>query len=565
MVNGPPAAISDASDFPRIDSQRCRVMTFSEDGSHLAFCDGQSTKVLNTQTNRLVFEADRPRTASLHLSPKSGYLATWEPYMVSKDQPAGTPNMYIYDIKSGKALHSFIQKKGQGWNPQWSKDETVSARMANTEVHFYEGDNFVRTSKKLNVQKLADFKLAPSPNPPHKVAVYILGSKGQPCFVRLFQYPNFGGNETALASKSFFKADKCDIFWNNKGSAVLVLTVAEAATSDSYYGEQGLHFLDVKGDSCFVPRAKSGPIYSVEWNPNSTDFCVVYGSMPAKATLYSLKCEPIFDFGTGPRNCVYYNPFGNMLTLTGFGNLHGNVEMWHLAGAQNTRLISQFKVPDTTHFEWSPDGTHVLTATTTPRLRVGNGYKVYHYTGQLLSEFHTTGNEELWEARWKCADKSGFPVPLIETSKNSPTAIKPVMEEKPKKYVPPAMRKQAGGGSAAIPAKTSVFKKEYELPSNLKQQDQEAETVSKSKKKREAKKRGKQFAEEGGQPRTEGADQGEVTSADREKKIRNVKKKLQGISKLKQELASGKQLDSNQMQKLKAEEALVEELKQLRL
>jgi len=33
--------------------------------------------------------------------------------------------------------------------------------------------------------------------------------------------------------------------------------------------------------------------------------------MPAKATLYNLKCEPVFDFGTGPRNLAFYSPQGN--------------------------------------------------------------------------------------------------------------------------------------------------------------------------------------------------------------------------------------------------------------
>ena len=33
--------------------------------------------------------------------------------------------------------------------------------------------------------------------------------------------------------------------------------------------------------------------------------------MPAKAALFNLKCERVFDFGTGPRNLLYYNPFGN--------------------------------------------------------------------------------------------------------------------------------------------------------------------------------------------------------------------------------------------------------------
>lgn len=60
---------------------------------------------------------------------------------------------------------------------------------------------------------------------------------------------------------------------------------------------------------------KEGPIYSVEWSPKSSEFCVVYGFMPSKATLFNLKCEPVFEFGIGPRNCIYYNPHGNNILL----------------------------------------------------------------------------------------------------------------------------------------------------------------------------------------------------------------------------------------------------------
>lgn len=33
--------------------------------------------------------------------------------------------------------------------------------------------------------------------------------------------------------------------------------------------------------------------------------------MPAKATLFSLKGDSLFDFGSGPRNEILYCPFGN--------------------------------------------------------------------------------------------------------------------------------------------------------------------------------------------------------------------------------------------------------------
>jgi translation initiation factor 2A len=50
-----------------------------------------------------------------------------------------------------------------------------------------------------------------------QVAVCVPGSKGAPSFVRIYQYPNFGGPSAALANKSFFKADRVSMEWNKKG------------------------------------------------------------------------------------------------------------------------------------------------------------------------------------------------------------------------------------------------------------------------------------------------------------------------------------------------------------
>ena len=38
--------------------------------------------------------------------------------------------------------------------------------------------------------------------------------------------------------------------------------------------------------------------------------------MPSKASLYNMKAEPTFDFGTGARNLAYYNPQGNNILFT---------------------------------------------------------------------------------------------------------------------------------------------------------------------------------------------------------------------------------------------------------
>ena len=168
-----------------------------------------------------------------------------------------------------------------------------------------------------------------------------------------------------------FAGDKVEMKWNKNGNCVLLMTSTDVdVTGASYYGKQTLHFLNTKGDSLMVQLPKEGPIYSVEWNPRGNEFCVVYGFMPAKATLFNIKCEPKFDFGTGPRNCVFFNPFGNLLLLGGFGNLRGKIEVWD---NKTFKLIAPIDAPDTTHLQWCPDGQHFMTSTTAPRLRVDNG------------------------------------------------------------------------------------------------------------------------------------------------------------------------------------------------
>ena len=83
--------------------------------------------------------------------------------------------------------------------------------------------------------------------------------------------------------------------------------------------------MDIFGETSMVQMAKEGPIYSVDWAPNTSQFIVVYGFMPAKATLFNKKCEKVFDFGTGARNTALFNTQGTLLLLGGFGNLRGTI------------------------------------------------------------------------------------------------------------------------------------------------------------------------------------------------------------------------------------------------
>lgn len=194
------------------------------------------------------------------------------------------------------------------------------------------------------------------------------------------------------------------------------------------------------------PLAKNGPIYDVVWNPNSVEFCAVYGFMPAKATVFNLKCDPVFDFGTGPRNAAYYSPQGHVLVLAGFGNLRGQMEVWDV---KSYKLISKPVASDSTYFAWCPDGEHIVTATCAPRLRVSNGYKVWHYTGPVLHSHAVPPGEELWHVCWQPCPDGTFPAQAVKYQ--AVPGELPSAEPRPAQaYRPPALRNRPAASSKLV-------------------------------------------------------------------------------------------------------------------
>uniref|UniRef100_A0A8D3D5J2 Eukaryotic translation initiation factor 2A n=1 Tax=Scophthalmus maximus TaxID=52904 RepID=A0A8D3D5J2_SCOMX len=416
-------------------------------------------------------------------------------------------------------------------------------------------------ANKLHMQKVSDFALSPG-GQPSKVAVYVPGSKGAPSFVRLYQYPVLGGPTAALANKSFFKADRVSMLWNKKASAVLVTASTEVdKTGASYYGEQTLHYLAVNGETAVVQLPKNGPIYDVAWSPTSTEFCVVFGFMPAKATVFNLKCDPVFDFGTGPRNAAYYSPQGHILVLAGFGNLRGQMEVWDM---KKYKQVSKPQAPDATHFSWCPDGEHIVTATCSPRLRVSNGYKIWHYTGSLLHKVDVATGSELWEVLWQPFPDGSFPERAVKYQA-APSELGTTQALPTQAYRPPALRH--------LPATPSSKLHEEEPPQNMRPGVSGEKNLSKSalknQKKREAKKAAKQESksEPPPDPVPVTNSQPEPSSGDPEtdKKIKNLKKKLKAIEELKEQQASGRLLQKNQLEKMQKEQQLLDELDELNI
>lgn len=134
----------------------------------------------------------------------------------------------------------------------------------------------------------------------------------------------------------------------------------------------------------------------MSWNPNSKEFGVVYGYMPAKTTIFNLRGVPKHNFPLSPRNTIQFSPHGRFVLVAGFGNLAGQMDLYDME--KNYHKIATVEASNASVCSWSPDGQYILTATTSPRLRVDNGVRIWHVSGSLVYNEEMT---ELYDITWR--------------------------------------------------------------------------------------------------------------------------------------------------------------------
>jgi translation initiation factor 2A len=321
----------------------------------------------------------------------------------------------VWRTETAEPVTSFVQKSQTGWNLQYTHDEQYCARAVTNEIQFYESDKMSTVWGHLRVEGVSEFAISPGKN--NSVAVFVPERKGQPAMVKIYQVPNWA---SVLSQKSFFKADRVNLKWNDLGTTLLVFAQTDAdKTGKSYYGETNLYLMTAAGNyDCrvqlgmsffffffffflrrrfmLIPADKEGPIHDVTWSTDSKEFGVVYGFMPAKTTLFDSRANVVHQLPSGPRNTILFSPHARFVLVAGFGNLQGQIDVYDREAGM--KKITTIESSNPSICEWSPDGRHILTATTSPRLRVDNGIMIWHYTGELM---YKADIEELYHVCWR--------------------------------------------------------------------------------------------------------------------------------------------------------------------
>ncbi|KJH48983.1 eukaryotic translation initiation factor eIF2A [Dictyocaulus viviparus] len=554
----------------------CSTFQFSNNGHIFAYCDERRTRAFEIASGKEILNVDLKRIKYIIFSPRDTHMITFEPYAIygqkrlyymlkiSADQ-LPEPNMHVYNVADGRRVTAVVASKEKTWMPQFTDDESIAVRLVGSELLIHKGCQFEQYDRKLVVSNIQTFAVSPG-EAPHYVACYTPAFGSSPGRV---QVCDLNAPFTVVSAKHFFKTEKATLQWNSKGErgdrilscfttfvvpdiwcAVLVLSSTDVdATNQSYYGQQQIYLFNlITRESFMVHLQKAGPVHAAKWNPNGREFCVCYGFMPAvvcivyqlisyrmifhiniyfvQVSLFNLRGDETFHTNEGPRNDIFYNSFGNILLTCGFGNLgKGKMEFWDV---DKKKQIVAIEVPNTILFEWAPDGQPFFTATTTPRLRIASGYRMWHYSGKLVDEvLYDSPYEELWEVKFRpMLSYNKFEVKeltnaeleaaglLVRTKDASdPNHKQPVGVAKPlEAYVPPHLRRSQDPNSRS--------------------------------------------------PVTNKPGTG-IKMTETEKKIFVIKKKLRDVSLLKARLANGEELQTNQLEKIAKEPEFLAQLSAL--
>ncbi|KAI1433789.1 translation initiation factor eIF-2A [Xylaria sp. CBS 124048] len=362
-----------------------RCCVYSPCGRFLAWASTERVCVVDCANGHILATLLVSNVFDVAFSPRGTYLSTWE--RPAKDENGdATKNLKIWhtieEIAEGaekQPLGQFVQKSQTGWNLQYTSDEKFCARLVTNEVQFYSSNDLATVWNKLRAEGVTDFAFAPGNG--YNVAIFIPERKGQPATVRVFNVPQFAA---PISQKTFFKGDKVQFKWNSLGTSLIVLAQTDVDKSNkSYYGETTLYLLSANGSlDARVTLDKEGPIHDVSWSPNGKEFGVIYGYMPSKTTIFNHRAVVSHSFPLAPRNAIHFSPTGRFALVAGFGNLAGQIDVYDLE--KEYKKICTIESGNPSVCQWSPDSRFIMTATTSPRLRVDNGVKLWHIGGAIM-------------------------------------------------------------------------------------------------------------------------------------------------------------------------------------
>eukprot|EP00428_Durinskia_dybowskii_P074024 CAMPEP_0170414338 /NCGR_PEP_ID=MMETSP0117_2-20130122/32011_1 /TAXON_ID=400756 /ORGANISM="Durinskia baltica, Strain CSIRO CS-38" /LENGTH=650 /DNA_ID=CAMNT_0010672213 /DNA_START=72 /DNA_END=2024 /DNA_ORIENTATION=- len=400
---------------------------YSPDGNLVCFVyeANKPISLCSTATGVELVSVDTCDAEYIEFSPRGTYIMTWSrPSKGSSAASTDIGNMKIWSTTTGVLVSSFSQKIYKTQVVQWTAEEEFCFRLVSNEVQIFNNTAMTSPIDKVYHKGLTQFLVTPTKSPYVSIAVFNPEAGGKPARVTLYRYTpaaevdDYSTSESAgttstkttrvegpVSSRTIFAASEAQLTWNATGTALLVYAHADLDAT-SYYGATGLFLLQAHSDAAIkVEQSKDGPVHDVQWSPEGDKFVIAAGTMPCHCTLMDSTGSPLYQYGAAHRNTISWSPHGRFLCLAGFGNLAGEMDFYDTL---RSKKIGSTSSHCSTYHAWSPDSRYFMTASLAPRMNVDNNLKIFKYNG--AGPVVTVPFERAYDVRWRPASsKSVYP------------------------------------------------------------------------------------------------------------------------------------------------------------
>ncbi|CDR94441.1 Eukaryotic translation initiation factor [Babesia bigemina] len=334
-------------------------------------------------------------------SPKDTYL------VVHTAWAEHNPNnlvIYLLDGSEARPVYSIPYTKSYCVKryPIWTPCESFCVLRVGSELVVWKDGDF-NAEGSVGKICLPGGAEAPQAFPTNSIISVSPMSKKGTCFIALF-LPNqqkFADGvvkifssadlQTPVFEQLFSSAEEGEFFWNRLGTAAILRTFTNHVKGlQSYYGGNGLFLIHpMKRYYKTMMEPSKGLAHDVSWSQSGNDVIIVKGNMPSELDMYDgNNGNKSLTFGRSNRNTIRRDPFDRLMLVAGFGNSSGDIDIWDL---KKRCKIAQSKSNCAVFCEFSPDGRYFVTATTVPRMKVDNCFKIFSYGGKLVHKVDLDG------------------------------------------------------------------------------------------------------------------------------------------------------------------------------
>lgn len=328
---------------------------------------------------------DLTQVFAVNFSPTENYLTTIQKPVVEK-------NLKVFNINENFSLlqefRSHVHPNNEWPQITFSKDEKFIFFHNKTSVEIYdENKNLVQ--KLENLVAFEDFL-------PPEGGHYLVGGeveiqknsegaggnknkKGKEtkkCYLTTYDFKDLTKPVKRL-NTSFI--DRAILKKSLDEKYLLVNTINDNTTKDSYYGQSSLYFYEVSTNRFIKFPLPEGPIHDFCWCGDGEHFIIVAGHLPSTAYFYNKDGTLNRQIAKGNFNTIKISPDNRFVALCGFGSLKGDIEIYSL---KDFKIIGIYNFFCCVNFEWSQDSKYLLGAVLSTRVKVDNEYRILKYNGE---------------------------------------------------------------------------------------------------------------------------------------------------------------------------------------